>query len=48
MDSSSISMDELRDRSDHLAGEGKHQCMFPVDGKLSGIIAVADIVKKVV
>jgi len=46
MDSSSISMDELRDRSDQLAGEGKTPMYVSMDGKLSGIIAVADIVKK--
>ena len=46
MDSSSISMDEVRDRSDQLAGEGKTPMYVSMDGKLFGIIAVADIVKK--
>lgn len=45
MDIRNISRTELSDRSDTLAGEGKTPMYVAADGKLAGIIAVADVVK---
>ena len=46
MDERGISMLELEGASDRLASEGKTPMYVVLDGKLAGIIAVADIVKK--
>lgn len=46
MDNRSISLNELKDKSDQLAGEGKTPMYIAMDGKLAGIIAVADVVKE--
>ncbi|MGI6004911.1 MAG: heavy metal translocating P-type ATPase [Christensenellales bacterium] len=46
MDESSVSLAELEDDSDRLAEEGKTPMYVSLDGKLAGIIAVADVMKK--
>ena len=46
MDNRSISLAELKDKSDRLAEEGKTPMYIAMNGKLSGIIAVADVVKE--
>lgn len=46
MDNRSISLNELKDKSDQLAGEGKTPMYIAIDDKLAGIIAVADVVKE--
>lgn len=46
MDERGISMLELEEASDRLASEGKTPMYVALDGKLAGIIAVADTVKK--
>ena len=46
MDNRNISLAELKDKSDQLAGEGKTPMYIAMNGKLSGIIAVADVVKE--
>lgn len=46
MDSRNIFMEELRDKSDQLAKEGKTPMYIAMEDKLSGIIAVADVVKE--
>ena len=46
MDSRAISMKDLDYESDRLAGEGKTPMYIAMDNKLSGIIAVADVVKE--
>lgn len=46
MDNRSISLNELKDKSDQLAGEGKTPMYVAMDDKIAGIIAVADIVKE--
>lgn len=46
MDNRGISLHELTTTSDQLAGEGKTPMYIAIDGKIAGIIAVADIVKK--
>jgi Cu+-exporting ATPase len=46
MDSRKISMKEFEKESDRLAGEGKTPMYIAMDNKLSGIIAVADVVKE--
>jgi Cu+-exporting ATPase len=45
MDERGISLAELEEASDRLAGEGKTPMYAAVDGKAAGIIAVADVVK---
>ncbi len=45
MDERSISLAALEADSDRLAGEGKTPMYVAVDGKLAGIVAVADVVK---
>ncbi|KAF5052120.1 Copper-exporting P-type ATPase [anaerobic digester metagenome] len=45
MDENSISLTTLEDESDRLAEEGKTPMYIAMDGTLSGIIAVADVVK---
>ncbi|MDF2539183.1 MAG: copA, partial [Herbinix sp.] len=46
MDERKISMEELKAKSDQLAAEGKTPMYIAMDNKLSGIIAVADVVKE--
>ena len=46
MDQRKISLQELQDKSDQLAREGKTPMYVAIDGKLAGIIAVADVVKE--
>jgi len=46
MDDRGISLEEMRANSDRLAYEGKTPMYLAMDGKLSGIIAVADVVKE--
>ncbi len=46
MDLRNISMQELEKESDRLAGEGKTPMYIAIDNRLSGIIAVADVVKE--
>ena len=46
MNEKNISLAELENDSDKLANDGKTPMYIAVDGKLSGIIAVADVVKK--
>jgi Cu+-exporting ATPase len=46
MDNRSISLNELKEKSDQLAGEGKTPMYVAIDQKLAGIIAVADVVKE--
>ncbi len=46
MDERRISLEELQVTSDQLAGEGKTPMYVAMDGKISGIIAVADVVKE--
>jgi Cu+-exporting ATPase len=41
-----ISLAELEADSDRLAGEGKTPMYVAVDGKIAGIVAVADVLKK--
>ena len=43
---SNISLDNWEEASDRLANEGKTPMYIAIDGKLSGIIAVADTLKK--
>jgi P-type Cu+ transporter len=43
---SNISLENLEDTSHKLAGEGKTPMYVAIDGKMSGIIAVADTVKE--
>ncbi|MCC8060840.1 MAG: heavy metal translocating P-type ATPase [Clostridiales bacterium] len=38
--------EELRERSEHMAEHGKTPLFFARDGKLAGIIAVADVIKE--
>ncbi|MBC3898698.1 MAG: copper-translocating P-type ATPase [Acetobacterium sp. MES1] len=45
MDENRISLTTLEDESDRLAEEGKTPMYIAMDGTLSGIIAVADVVK---
>ena len=45
MKSHAISMDDYGDESSNLAYEGKTPMYISIDGKLEGIIAVADIIK---
>ncbi|MDR1325322.1 MAG: heavy metal translocating P-type ATPase [Treponema sp.] len=46
MDEKGISLAELETESDCLAGEGKTPMYIALDGKLAGIVAVADVLKK--
>ncbi len=46
MDNRNISMAELKNKSDQLAEEGKTPMYIAMDNSLSGIIAVADVVKE--
>lgn len=46
MDEKNIYLDELDNKSDQLANEGKTPMYVAVDGKIAGIIAVADVVKE--
>ncbi|MDD3174147.1 MAG: heavy metal translocating P-type ATPase [Herbinix sp.] len=46
MDNRGIPLEELKNKSDQLAGEGKTPMYIAIDNKLAGIIAVADIVKE--
>ncbi|MFT4143639.1 MAG: heavy metal translocating P-type ATPase, partial [Mobilitalea sp.] len=46
MDNRNISLADLKDKSDVLAAEGKTPMYVAIEGKLSGIIAVADVVKE--
>jgi len=46
MDEKGISLDGLDSESDRLADEGKTPMFIAVNGKVSGIIAVADVVKE--
>ncbi len=46
MDERGISLTALEEDSDRLAGEGKTPMYVAIDGKLAGIVAVADVVKK--
>lgn len=46
MDERDISLGELTIESDRLAGEGKTPMYIAVNNKISGIIAVADVVKE--
>jgi Cu+-exporting ATPase len=45
MDERGVSLAELEAASDRLAGEGKTPMYVAVDGRLAGIVAVADVVK---
>lgn len=45
MDDRHITLDELESESDRLADEGKTPMYIAMDSKISGIIAVADVVK---
>jgi len=46
MDSNNISLQNLADKSDKLAEEGKTPMYIAVNNNISGIIAVADVIKK--
>ncbi len=46
MDNRGISLSELKDKSDQLAGEGKTPMYIAMENQLAGIIAVADVVKE--
>jgi Cu+-exporting ATPase len=46
MDEKGISLAELEADSDRLAGEGKTPMYVALDGKLAGIVTVADVLKK--
>ncbi len=46
MEEREISLLELESHSDRLAGEGKTPMYIALDGKIAGIIAVADVVKE--
>jgi len=46
MDERDISLGELESQSDRLAGEGKTPMYIAVNSRISGIIAVADVVKE--
>lgn len=46
MNESNISLGELEETSDKLAGEGKTPMYIGIDGRIAGIIAVADTVKE--
>jgi Cu+-exporting ATPase len=46
MEEQGVSLAELEGASDQLAGEGKTPMYVALDGKLAGIVAVADVLKK--
>lgn len=46
MSDKNISLDNLDDKSNQLAGEGKTPMYIAMNNKISGIIAVADVVKR--
>ncbi len=46
MDDRNISLQEMAEESDRLAGEGKTPMYIAMDDKIAGIIAVADVVKE--
>ncbi|MDR0402134.1 MAG: heavy metal translocating P-type ATPase [Treponema sp.] len=46
MDERGVSLAALEAESDRLAGEGKTPMYVALDGKLAGIVAVADVLKK--
>jgi len=46
MDERSITLTDLKVQSDRLAGEGKTPMYVAMNQKISGIIAVADVVKE--
>ncbi|KAI4453375.1 atp7 isoform b [Holotrichia oblita] len=46
MDERNISLAGLEADSDRLAGDGKTPMYIAIDGRLAGIIAVADVVKQ--
>jgi P-type Cu+ transporter len=46
MDERSIALTELTSAGDQLASEGKTPMYVAIDGKLAGIVAVADLLKK--
>jgi Cu+-exporting ATPase len=46
MDERGIALTELEAESDRLAGEGKTPMYVALDGRLAGIVAVADVLKK--
>lgn len=46
MDDRNISLVELKEKSDELAGEGKTPMYVAMDNAIAGIIAVADVVKE--
>jgi Cu+-exporting ATPase len=46
MDERGISLSQLEAESDRLAGEGKTPMYVAIDGRLAGIVAVADVVKR--
>lgn len=46
MEERGISLTEMESASDRLAEEGKTPMYIAIDGKLAGIVAVADVVKK--
>ncbi len=46
MDERAISLELLEEASDKLAGEGKTPMYVALEGKLAGIVAVADVVKQ--
>lgn len=46
MEERNISLEQLESQSDRLASEGKTPMYIAMDNKLSGIIAVADVVKE--
>jgi Cu+-exporting ATPase len=45
MEERGVSLEELEEDSDRLAGEGKTPMYAALDGKIAGIVAVADVVK---
>jgi Cu+-exporting ATPase len=46
MDDKTVSLKELKSKSDELADEGKTPMYIAMDNKISGIIAVADVIKE--
>ena len=46
MDERGISLAELQEVYDRLAGEGKTPMFAAIDGRPAGVVAVADVVKK--
>jgi Cu+-exporting ATPase len=46
MNDRNIDIDELKEKSEELAEEGKTPMFIAINGKISGLIAVADVVKE--